>query len=226
MSENLASRVGRIVSGSLNALIDAMEHAAPEIVMEEAIRDIDSAISDVRGELGRLLAGKHIANNRLMEENRKHDELAEQILLAVQNDRDDLAEAGIAQQIDIEAQIPVLEQNITEAAEKEKELESFIVALQAKKREMRKDLKRISESRNAELLVGSSGTPGSGGSRQDVLDKVAKAESAFDRIMEKQTGLSSGSSATDATQAGKLADLEKLAHEHRVKERLAALKAG
>lgn len=38
MAESLASRVGRIVSGSLNALVAAVENAAPEAVMEEAVR--------------------------------------------------------------------------------------------------------------------------------------------------------------------------------------------
>ncbi|MDH3763867.1 MAG: PspA/IM30 family protein, partial [Gammaproteobacteria bacterium] len=55
MKENIANRVGRIISGSLNALVDAVENAAPETVMEEAIREIDGAIDEVRTELGRVV---------------------------------------------------------------------------------------------------------------------------------------------------------------------------
>ena len=38
MSESITTRVGRIVSGGLNALVDAMENASPEMVMEQVLR--------------------------------------------------------------------------------------------------------------------------------------------------------------------------------------------
>lgn len=41
MKENMTDRVGRIISGSLNALIDAVENTSPEMLMSEAIREID-----------------------------------------------------------------------------------------------------------------------------------------------------------------------------------------
>ena len=58
--------------------------------MEEAIREVDSVIDDTRAELGRVVANKHLANSRLMEENRKHDGLSENIELAVSEGRDKL----------------------------------------------------------------------------------------------------------------------------------------
>ncbi len=70
-----------------------------------------------------------------MQEKRKHEDLNKNITLAVKEGRDNLAEAGIAQQMDIEAQIPVLEHAIADPAEQGKELEAYITALQAKKRE-------------------------------------------------------------------------------------------
>ncbi|MCG8425869.1 MAG: PspA/IM30 family protein [Chromatiales bacterium] len=222
MNESLTGRVGRIISGSVNAVISAVENAAPDMIMEEAIREIDSAIDQVRQELGRTSATKHIANNRLMEENSKHEALSEQINTAVAEKREDLAEAGIAQQLDIEAQIPVLERAIGEAAEKEKELEGYIQALQAKKREMKTELKRFLETQQEADAV-AAGDPQSSGST--VAEKVAKAESAFDRVLEKQTGLDSNSHSADATTAAKLAELEELSRQNRIKERLAALKA-
>lgn len=222
MKESLTSRVGRIISGSVNSLVSALENAAPELVMEEAIREIDGAIDEVRTELGRTTANKHLANNRLMEENRRHDELAEQIATAVSQQRDDLAEAGIAQQLDIEAQIPVLERTIAEAGDQEKELDGYIQALQAKKREMKNELKRLAESRQTADAVAAGAESGGGGS---TASKVAQAEAAFDRIMEKQSGLGAMAATPDASQAAKLAELEQLTQQNRVKERLAAFKA-
>ena len=48
MKESIATRVGRIVSGGANKLIDMLENAAPEMVLEEALREIDEAIYDVK----------------------------------------------------------------------------------------------------------------------------------------------------------------------------------
>jgi phage shock protein A len=225
MKERLSNRVGRIVSGSLNALVDAVEGAAPELVMEEAVREIDGAIDEVRTELGRTIADRHLAGKRLADENRRHQELTEQIAIAVAQSRDDLAETGIARQLDIEAQLPVLEQAIAAATEQERELEGYVQALQAKRREMREELARLAERRReAAALGGPSGAGGSTASGGDRERRVARAESAFDRVLERETGLAAGR--PDSHDAAKLAELEDLARRNRIAERLAAVKAG
>lgn len=224
MKENIAGRVSRIISGSVNALIDAVENAAPETVMEEAIREVDGAIDEVRTELGRVIASKHLANTRLMEENRKHEELTEQIELAVQEEREELAEAAISKQMDIEVQIPVLESAIADGIAQEQELEGYISALQAKKREMREELKSFRSSQAA-TGAAEAGQGGAGSSSGGVETKVAKAQAAFGRVMENATGVPSGADVSDSAQAAKLAELEDLARQNRIKERLAAIKA-
>lgn len=223
MAEGLTKRVGRIISGSINAVVDAVEDAAPEIVMEQAVREIDGAIEDVRGELGKVIAGKHLANKRLAEKNARHEELADKIKVAISENRDDLAEAAVSAQLDIEAQIPVLEHTIAESGDREKELEGYITALQAKKREMKDELKTYRETTAASDAVDTSADT-SGNSQGSVNKKVDEATSAFDRILEKQTGVGTGTSAS-AQDAAKMAELEKLTRMNRVKERLAAIKS-
>ena len=222
MKESITNRVGRIISGSVNALIDSVENAAPEVVMQEAIREVDGAIDDVRTELGRVIAGKHLASQRLMDENRKHEELADKIELAVKAERDDLAEAAIAKQLDIEAQIPVLENTVTDAGNQEKELEGYVVALQAKKREMKEELAQFREAmrESSAVVAGNSGQAQGGGG---VEASVRKAESAFDRVMEQATGVGS-QAMPDRGDASKLAELDELARNNRIQERLAAVK--
>ena len=220
MSENIARRVGRLVTGSFNALVDAVENAAPETVMEQAIREIDQSIDEIRVELGLVIANKHLASNRLMEENRKHEEITANIRTALKEGRDDLAETAIARQMDLEAQIPVLEAAITDAGQQERELEGYIRALQAKKREMTLDLDNYKASRekapgNDAALGGSDGTAG----------KVDKASDAFARVMQASTGLPGQGSAQDRQSAAQLAELDDLARNNRVKERLAQIKA-
>jgi phage shock protein A len=220
MKEKITSRVGRIISGSFNALIDAVENVAPEIVMEQAIREIEEAIEEIRGELGKAIANKHLANSRLMQINRKCKELSEKIELAVDNNRDDLAEAAISQQLDIEAQIPILETQISDLSSEEKELEGYIAALQGKKREMREELNLYKSSRKETAK----GTPAVGGKSNSVETKISRAESAFERILSDNTGFSTGIAAADRKSAAQMNELEDMSRKNRVKERLAAIK--
>ena len=95
MNESIANRVGRLITGSVNAIVDAMENSAPETVMKEAIREVEGAIEAVRAELGKEIAGIHLARQRLDKERQKLKELNKQAELAVTQGRDDLAQAGI-----------------------------------------------------------------------------------------------------------------------------------
>ncbi|MCG8025928.1 MAG: PspA/IM30 family protein [Candidatus Thiodiazotropha endolucinida] len=209
MKESITNRVGRIISGSVNALLDAVENAAPDLVMEEAIREVDEAIDEVRAELGRVIAGKHLANQRLMDESRKHEELAEKIELAVKEGRDDLAEAAIARQLDIEAQVPVLESTIAEASNQENELEGYVIALQAKRREMREELAQFRKAQEESKVVAVAAGSGQTNADSSVEASVRKAETAFDRVMERATGVGSHSM-PDRGDASKLAELDEL----------------
>jgi phage shock protein A len=223
MADSLAKRVGRIISASINAVVDAVEDAAPEMVMEQAVNEIDNAIYEVRAELGKVIASKHLANKRMAEKNYKYEDLSAKIEVAVAEGRDDLAEAAISHQLDIEAQIPVLENTITDAGEREKELEGYISALQAKKREMKDELKSFRENmKKTTVETHADGTYGAGqGSIEKMVDE---ATSAFDNVLERQTGLG-GISATDRKVGSQLAELEQLSRDNRVKERLAAIKS-
>lgn len=224
MKEKLIGRVGRIISGSFNSLISAIEDAVPETVMEEAIGEIDESIGDVRLELGKVVANKHLANSRLMEENRKHEDLSEKIELALSENRDDLAESAISQQLDIEVQIPVLETTINECGSQEKELEGYISALHAKKRQMKEELSLYRKSlEEAENIAASSEKelPNVSGS---VEKKVAKAESVFERVMEKATGIPLSQQSINRKDAANMSELEDMARKNRIQERLLAIK--
>ena len=219
MADGLINRVKRLVSGSVNSIVDAVENAAPETVMKEAIREIDSAIDEVRDQLGLAIANKHHANKRLMEASAKHEELAEKLRLAVDQERDDLAEAAIARQLDLEAQIPVLEDALKDTSLEESELESYISALTGRRREMEEDLQTYLASRPKETEALAGGAENAQPDR-----KVENAETAFNRVLRGATGVP-GTAKADNDTAAKLAELEMVSRENRIKERLAALKA-
>lgn len=222
MKETLINRVGRIISGSVHSLMDSVENAAPETVLTEAIREVESAIDDIRQDLGQVVAKKHLAGTKLMEENKRHENLGEKIKIAVGENRDDLAEAAIARQFDIEAQIPVLEATLKDCNNQEKELENYLNALMARRREMNEELIQFRESAkaagNTTLLE-----PQSGG-QDSVESRVNKAETAFDRVIERATGLPGQAGATGRKTAAQLAELEELARKNQIQERLARIK--
>ena len=220
MSETLSRRVGRLVSGGFHALIDAAENLAPEAVMNESIREIERAVDEVRAELGKVLAQKHLAAKKMADESNRHEAIDANLQAAVDAGRDDLAEAGIAEQMDIEARLPILENTIADCAAQEKELEGFIAALQAKKREMQQQLQ---DWRAAQQSMGTGKTAGGNGSDLNRIARDAeKSGNAFDRVMGRQNSVHSS---TDAAQLAKLKELEDLSRNNRVAERLAALKA-
>lgn len=216
MKESLSTRVGRVISGSVHKIAEALENAAPEMLMEQAIREVEGVIDEVRSELGTVTARKHLASERLMEENRKHEDLSEKIEFALKEGREELAEAAVARQLDIEAQLPVLESTITQAAEKEKELGAMVTALQGRKREMQDDLRQYRVATQAQQ-----GPTAVGSARPNWEGSAEKAQNAFDRVMEKQTGIQ-GRNYTDDS---KLVELEELARRNRIQERLSAAKA-
>ena len=220
MSETLSRRVGRLVSGGFHALIDAAENLAPEAVMNESIREIERAVDEVRAELGKVLAQKHLAAKKMADESNRHEAIDANLQAAVNAGRDDLAEAGIAEQMDIEARLPVLENTIADCAAQEKELEGFIAALQAKKREMQQQLQ---DWRAAQQSVGAGKAAGGNGSDLNRIARDAeKSGNAFDRVMGRQNSVHNS---TDAAQLAKLKELEDLSRNNRIAERLAALKA-
>jgi phage shock protein A len=122
--------------------------------------------------------------------------------------------------MDIEAQIPVLEKAVASSSSKIEELDGYVRALQAKMREMKEDLQHLkaAEMKSSAAEVSPSVTS----SPNPIDDKARKATSAFDRVLEKATGLPSNSPA--AATGAKLAELEELARKDNVQTRLAAMK--
>ncbi len=224
MADTLGARVGRIVSGSAHALIDAIEGAMPDAVVQQTLREIDKAVDDVRAELGRTIASKHLANKRLTEQSSRHEELAGQIDLALREGREDLARAAVEHQLDVEAQVPVLEATVAEAGKREVELEGYVAALTAKRREMEEAFQSmlLARVRGAEEAGAATGGVGSD-DRPSVARRVENATGAFDRLMAREGAPALGG--VEREHGAKLAELDGLARRNRVEERLAAIKA-
>src|SRR5262249_38082737 len=147
----------RIVSGSVHSLLDAVEDAAPEATMGQAIREVEQVIDEVRTELGRAEAAKHLVTTQLNKLNTESEQLAAPVELATNQGREDPAGTGLEKQINIEDQVPVLQKSVAEQQEKGRELEGYVTALLAKKREMEQALQEFIAARATRVAPGSPG---------------------------------------------------------------------
>lgn len=217
MAETLANRVSRIIVGGAHALLDKAENLAPEAVMAQAIREVDLVAAELRADLGKAEAAKHLVLSRIARLNSEHEKLAEQIEFAMTQARDDLASAAIARQTDIEDLLPVLQKSLDEQNEQAQELESYIVALMAKKRELEQAL---SDYQTSQSNPGTSAPVSNTMARQN---RVEDAEQSFARVLARQTG-ASGVVGGNVSEAAKLKELAEIQRDQRIAERLAALK--
>jgi phage shock protein A len=218
MAETLATRVTRILAGSAHAFLDVVEDMAPEAMMRQAVREIDQVTGEVRVDLGKVEAAKHLITSQINKLNTESEQLAANVETALSRGEEDLARAGIERQTLIDDQVPVLQRSLTEQQEKARELEGYLTALLAKRREMEGELTQYLASRQYAASSGSAAGKASNDAR------VEDARSAFDRVLARQTGVS-GLNPANAGDALKLKELQDLARRNRIEERLAQLKA-
>jgi phage shock protein A len=215
-TESALKRIGRVIAGMSNLAIDAAEGVSPEAVIAQAIREIDAAADEVRAELGKATAERHRLDARRQQLLDEKAQLDGRVQTALDGNRDDLAEVGIARQVDIEAQVGVLDRLLAETDEKIVQLGETIDAVTASRREAeqtRKDF-RASQADNATADSQSRGNKVSG-----AMTKVARAQAAASRV----TGVPASPAAADAHALGELADMQR---DREIKERLARLKSG
>ncbi|MBS0352909.1 MAG: PspA/IM30 family protein [Proteobacteria bacterium] len=222
MSDSLKTRVGRVIAGGAHAILDRIEDKAPEAMMEQSIRDADAVIDDVRHELGVVSANRHLSQQRHTGLNAQHTALTAQSHEALASGREDLAKAAVARLLDIEAQLPVLEATLGDYLLQEGELQGYVAALLAKKREMQEALSQFRKSRAA----GSPAVPVAAGAGTSAARRIDAVTEAFDRVFERQTGLDGLTRSDGLEQAVQLQALDELVRENRIAERIAQLKAG
>ena len=229
MSETLIQRVTRMMSAAAHQLVNSTEGHAPEAIMEEAIREMGGAIDEVEHARGAAVARRHLAQQRLAKERERHGELENQVQLAIDRGRDDLAEVGMSKMLDIEAQLPVLEQSAAQAESEREDHERYIEALKGRKNEMQ-DEHRALRAAKARQETGSAESVADAHARSTSAAgrSAERASSAFENVRSAITGDTyAGESAAIGTgrNASQLAELDALARKHRIEERLRALKS-
>ncbi|OVE81149.1 hypothetical protein BVY03_04480 [bacterium K02(2017)] len=215
MQRGIAARVGRIISGGIKQLIESINDESPKTVIENAIKEIDQVIEDVRSELGKSLATKYLASKRLMEAHQKLSDLNSIIDTELSNNNEDKAAMAASQQLDIDVQIPVLESTINECGISEKEFEGYIQALQAHQRQMRVEMAEyISSNKKVETPVSKN--------KVEFNNRIDKAQSNFDRVV--HSNFSQANVTSSLNNAEQLKELEDISRQHQVEAKIKAAK--
>jgi phage shock protein A len=107
--EGILARMGRLLAAIASDTIDSAESSNKVAMVKQAIREIDAGADEARQALGKSRAEEFRLKRRREELDAEVAGLTDKIRLAVAENREDLARAGVARQIDLESQGTALE---------------------------------------------------------------------------------------------------------------------
>ncbi|MGB7286144.1 MAG: PspA/IM30 family protein [Salaquimonas sp.] len=219
MAESIFVRVARIVSGKIEDTVDAMEAAGGTTVMREAIREVDRIVDDVKSERDAVTVRRlqTVRQQKLYEE--RLSTLQEKAEFAMEQGREDLAEAALIRQVEFESQMDKLAEAEVNAADQERELEEALATLELRKANMEEELKAY-EAASVEAGFGKDGDIQGARKKEN---RVERAEAAFDRAM-SNTGARSGIGKVDLENHAKLGEIDSLQRSSTIAERMAKLR--
>jgi len=217
VAENVISRLGRLIAGMAHTAIDSVEGVQPITVLEQAIREIDSASEEVRVELGKITAERHRLQARRDELSDELRNLDRQIKIAAAEGRDDLAAVGIDRQLDIEAQTRVLDTLIGDVDGRIAKAMDTLDAVRASRREAEQRLYEFKHAATTQGRTSPQGVP--------TLDALSKAAARVERAEIASARLTGVPVSGEKKDVQAIESLKALAREHAVKERLARIKA-
>ncbi len=217
MAESIFIRIKRLVSGSVEDLVDAMENSGAPTVMREAVRELDRILDEVKSERDQATASRLQAVRQQRMYKERLEGIAQKAQFAMDQGREDLAEAALHRQIDFEAQVRKLEEMEASFSEKERELEESVAALEMRKAHMEEELKHF-EAARVEAGLDKQAAPDRG---TNVARRVERAEAAYNRAMNANGGIALK---VDAQNTAKVAELDIIMKKSEIETRLEALR--
>ena len=211
-SESILARTGRLLAGMANQAIDNAEGVNKLAVVTQAIREIDAAADEARAALGKSRSEEYRLKSRQREIAFETEALDAKIQVALTEEREDLAKAGVARQIDLESQDVALERALelvkAEIDEQTKALQAILSARREAETRLA-DLKKSSALHSPEDLGGAP--------RAATANAAERAAAAISRVTGVPAGTTSG--------AHELDELDRLHRDKAIDARLAQIKA-
>jgi phage shock protein A len=213
MAEPILKRMQRIVSAGLESAADAAERLNGSGVMRHAISEVDQAIDQLRGRLASAEACARQASWRQAAIRDLVNDLDRDARFAIGKGREDLAQAAVERQLDLEEEARGLKQAETEAGRESALLKASLDELCARKAKMERDYAALEAAKREARALGKDPA---------TETKVKRAEAAFERARKAAGCAPSGIHAAPTAAAE---ELKAVRREDSVAQRMAALRA-
>ncbi len=139
---SIFDRMSTILRANINALLDRAEN--PEVVIDQIIRDMASAIAEARGQVADMIAQEKILQANVQRNESLAQEWMQKATLAVQNGRDDLAREALRRRQDYDENARVYREQLTAQSHMVDKLKNDLQQLESKYEDAR---------RNREILI-------------------------------------------------------------------------
>ena len=139
---SIFDRMSTILRANINSLLDKAEN--PEVVIDQIIRDMSSAIAEARGQVADMIAQEKILQANVQRNRDLANEWQQKAMLAVQNGRDDLGREALRRKTDYDENAQVYEQQLQAQSQMVDKLKSELAQLESKYEDAR---------RNREILI-------------------------------------------------------------------------
>jgi phage shock protein A len=143
----LFQRIGDILAANLNDLVDRFED--PEVMLKQAIREMDTMIEGATAGAARAIAGERLLAKDLSEHEQNAVRWRTRAEEAVARGDDDLARQAIARAHEHEAMAQALVVQRASAGQTAQALRSQVAAMRAKESEARRKLASLAARRQA-----------------------------------------------------------------------------
>ena len=217
MTESIFTRVKRLVSGNVEDMVDSMETSGGTTVMRQAIREIDQVVSEVKKERDLVTAKRLQAVRQARMYSERLYDMQEKAQFAMDEGREDLAEAALHRQMDFEAQMAKLAEVESTTAEQERQLEESVASLEIRKAHLEEELKHL-EAARADADIDSDHPQSKGA---EAVNRVERAESAFVRAM---NGAGGTTDIAKGEHIKKVAEIDTMRKQSEIAERMESLR--
>ena len=216
MPDSVFVRVERIVRTSADRALELAERASGVVLVREAARELEQAEQRLRADRQTAQRKGERAAQAQKDTRAKLAELTDHARYALSKDREDLARAAVARQVELERETGDWETIAAEAKIETKCIDDALAQVTARRKQIQTELAALEREQSASA-------PARGG-KEGIQSRVATAMDKADRIFER--AMAERSPVAEPAEAARaMADIAAMKRDDAIEERLAALKA-
>lgn len=176
---SIFKRISDIVSANMGELAEQFEN--PEIMLKQAIREMEASIGEVTRQTAKAMANEKTLARELERNRKQAEEWQARAVTAVDSGDDDLARRALARKKEHEKLVSALEDQLEAAREASASLKRQLEGMKAKLAEAKRNLATLSARQRAADFRKKMETAAAGISKEEDDDAFAK----FERLKSK-----------------------------------------